>query len=248
MKVILVVDDEKESANLFSQIFRHQIASGEYSFLFALNADEALALFDRSARIDLIISDIRMPGIDGHAFVKEIRKRDDSVSIMMLSAYGDTGNYRKALLAGADDFLEKSAGHTEVRRSIAEILAKEPQRENLLRVRVVDERMTFESELMSVLDSLPFVSAELHHHLDTYRGALPPCDVVIAYQGNSQISGYELIMRYKQTYPEVRTILYADDDQLFSFDTLEIDMISLFDNQAILRITDFLESLHLRRR
>ena len=62
---ILVVDDEPDLELLVSHKFRRQIRDGEYKFLFAGDGEEALSTLEDAPEVDLILSDINMPRVDG---------------------------------------------------------------------------------------------------------------------------------------------------------------------------------------
>ena len=62
---ILVVDDEPDLEGLILQRFRRQIRDGSISFLFAHDGVEALTMFDANRDIDMVLSDINMPRMDG---------------------------------------------------------------------------------------------------------------------------------------------------------------------------------------
>ena len=110
MKYILVVDDETDVQSLFEQRFRKEIRSGEVNFEFAHSGQQALDfLRNHSDDVKLILSDINMPGMSGLdllASVKEMFKVPPPV-VMMITAYGDEGNYSRARQLGADDFFTK---------------------------------------------------------------------------------------------------------------------------------------------
>jgi CheY-like chemotaxis protein len=110
MSKILVVDDETDIKMLFEQRFRKEIKTGEMNFSFAFSGEEALKfLKNHKQEAVLILSDINMPGMSGLELLKHI-KQDFSQPppvVMMITAYGDSENYRRAIELGADDFLTK---------------------------------------------------------------------------------------------------------------------------------------------
>jgi sigma-B regulation protein RsbU (phosphoserine phosphatase) len=105
---ILVVDDEPDLELLIRQRFRKKIRDGAYEFSFAANGKEALDFVDSGKRVDVILSDINMPVMDGLTFLANLREveRDDFMTIIV-SAYGDMGNIRTAMNRGAFDFVTK---------------------------------------------------------------------------------------------------------------------------------------------
>jgi CheY-like chemotaxis protein len=107
---ILVVDDEQDVRLLFEQRFRREIRNGELFFYFSFSGEEALAfLRDHPSEVILILSDINMPGISGLELLGEIRRNNPLAPpvVMMITAYGDEENHRRALSLGANDFLTK---------------------------------------------------------------------------------------------------------------------------------------------
>ena len=107
---ILVVDDEADVQPLFLQRFRKEIKSGEVEFNFALSGEEALHfLEDHHSQVILILSDINMPGMSGLVLLEKIKHiyAVPPPIVMMITAYGDSENYTKAIQLGADDFLTK---------------------------------------------------------------------------------------------------------------------------------------------
>lgn len=107
---ILVVDDETDVQPLFLQRFRKEIKSHELEFDFATSGEEALDyLREKHSEVVLILSDINMPGMSGLDLLLHIRHDflAPPPTVMMITAYGDEENYRRAIQNGANDFLTK---------------------------------------------------------------------------------------------------------------------------------------------
>jgi CheY-like chemotaxis protein len=106
---ILVVDDEPDVAELFRQRFRREVRQGLYVLHFAYSAEEALEKLDTGIRpqIIVILSDINMPGMDGLALLREIKRRWADLPVMMVTAYGDDERRRSADEYGAAEFITK---------------------------------------------------------------------------------------------------------------------------------------------
>ncbi len=107
---ILVVDDETDIRTLFEQRFRKEIRTGEMEFAFAYSGDDALNYLNKLAHeAVLILSDINMPGMSGLELLRKIKQKFENPPpvVMMITAYGDTENYKQAMDWGADDFLTK---------------------------------------------------------------------------------------------------------------------------------------------
>ena len=104
---ILVVDDEPDVEMLIKQRFRRKIRDGGFHFEFALNGEEALAKLNNDESIDIVMSDINMPVMDGLTLLSRLRDMDRLLRTVIVSAYGDMQNIRIAMNRGAYDFLTK---------------------------------------------------------------------------------------------------------------------------------------------
>ena len=105
---ILSVDDETDLEALLTQYFRRKIRKGEYEFFFAHNGLEALMVLSKNPDIEIILSDINMPEMDGLTLLAKINEmRNPALKCVMVSAYGDMGNIRQAMNGGAFDFATK---------------------------------------------------------------------------------------------------------------------------------------------
>lgn len=116
---ILSVDDELDLEVLLTQYFRRQIRKGEYEFVFAHNGLEALQKMLETPDIDIILSDINMPEMDGLTLLGKIKElKNPALKCIMVSAYGDMGNIRSAMNKGAFDFATKPIDLEDLDRSI----------------------------------------------------------------------------------------------------------------------------------
>jgi CheY-like chemotaxis protein len=106
---ILIVDDEPDVAELFRQRFRREVRQGLYVLHFAYSAEEALEKLYTGIlpQIIVILSDINMPGMDGLALLREIKRRWADLPVMMVTAYGDDERRRRAGEHGAAEFITK---------------------------------------------------------------------------------------------------------------------------------------------
>src|SRR5262249_40121651 len=119
---ILVVDDEPDLQALILQKFRHQIHDGTMSFLFAREGVEALAALKANGDIDLVVTDINMPRMDGLSLLKKLQETEERVSTIIVSAYGDMANIRTAMNRGAFDFLTKPIDFDDLKTTIAKTI------------------------------------------------------------------------------------------------------------------------------
>ena len=106
---IMVVDDERDVAELFRQRFRRESREGIYVMHFAYSGEEALDKLGDGIEPQLIVilSDINMPGMDGLALLREIKQRRADLPVMMVTAYGDDERRRQASEYGAAEFITK---------------------------------------------------------------------------------------------------------------------------------------------
>jgi len=104
---ILFVDDEPDLEALVLQKFRRQIRDGAVAFVFAHDGIEALASIEQHPHVDMVVSDINMPRMDGLSLLQKLQEAEDKKSTIIVSAYGDMSNIRTAMNRGAFDFLTK---------------------------------------------------------------------------------------------------------------------------------------------
>jgi adenylate cyclase len=107
MAKILVVDDEADLEILVKQKFRKKIREKVYEFFFAQNGEEALQKILENPDIDIILSDINMPIMDGLTLLSRLPEANPMLKAVMVSAYGDMQNIRTAMNRGAFDFVCK---------------------------------------------------------------------------------------------------------------------------------------------
>ncbi|MCX7904140.1 MAG: response regulator [Caloramator sp.] len=109
-KRLLIVDDDRIILSILSKRYKNK----GYDCLTAQNGEEALKVFNDNKDIDLIISDFYMPGMNGDEFVKEIRKLNKNVKIIVLSGHKSESHVQRALNAGADEYVTKPFSPVEL--------------------------------------------------------------------------------------------------------------------------------------
>ncbi len=107
MPKILVVDDEADLEILIKQKFRKKIKAKEYEFVFAQDGAEALSKIKNIGDVDMVLSDINMPRMDGLTLLSHLKEEVPLVKSVIVSAYGDMTNIRTAMNRGAFDFITK---------------------------------------------------------------------------------------------------------------------------------------------
>ena len=119
---ILVVDDEPDLEPLILQRMRRNIRAGRYAFVFAHNGVEALEVLRADGDIDMVVSDINMPQMDGLTLLEQIPKVDPNIRSVIVSAYGDMRNIRTAMNRGAFDFVTKPLDFEDLQITIERTL------------------------------------------------------------------------------------------------------------------------------
>ena len=107
MVKILVADDETDLEFLIKQKFRQKIREQQYEFIFAINGNDALDKILQNPGIDIVLSDINMPEMDGLTLLSRLSESSPLIKSVMVSAYGDMENIRTAMNRGAFDFITK---------------------------------------------------------------------------------------------------------------------------------------------
>ena len=115
---ILVVDDEIDLEQLMLQKMRREVRRGRYVFEFVHNGAEALERLRKDRHIDIVLSDINMPVMDGLTLLEQIPKVNPDIRAVMVSAYGDMDNIRTAMNRGAFDFVTKPIDFTDLKVTI----------------------------------------------------------------------------------------------------------------------------------
>jgi adenylate cyclase len=118
---IVVVDDEPDLELLIVQRFRRQIREGEFDFTFVNDGVNALATLAQDPTIDMVLSDINMPRMDGLTLLSRLQERHKNLATVIVSAYGDI-NIRTAMNRGAFDFVTKPIDFDDLETTIVKTL------------------------------------------------------------------------------------------------------------------------------
>ncbi|RPA66987.1 adenylate/guanylate cyclase domain-containing response regulator [Cyclobacteriaceae bacterium YHN15] len=122
MAKILVVDDEEDLEVLIKQKFRQKIRQQEYEFVFAINGRHALEQLDLNPDVDVVLSDINMPEMDGLTLLSKLSEKNTLLKSVIVSAYGDMDNIRTAMNRGAYDFVTKPVNFSDLEITIERTL------------------------------------------------------------------------------------------------------------------------------
>jgi two-component system sensor histidine kinase ChiS len=130
---ILVVDDETDLELLINQKFRKKIKEKQLQFTFAHNGIEALEILKKDSDIDMILTDINMPQMDGLTLLGKINEISPVLRAVVVSAYGDMENIRTAMNRGSFDFLTKPVDFNDLEITINKTLSHVNQLKEALR-------------------------------------------------------------------------------------------------------------------
>jgi len=164
MAKILVADDEPDLEMLIKQKFRQKIREQKYEFIFAVNGIDALEKIRQNPDVDILLSDINMPEMDGLTLLSNLNETSPLIKAVIVSAYGDMDNIRTAMNRGAFDFITKPINFEDlsvtIEKTIRQVLQiretlKAVKENNILKM-YVDETVLnfmasheFESSLMA---------------------------------------------------------------------------------------------------
>jgi len=137
---VLLVDDEPDLEALVVQKFRRQIGEGAISFLFAHDGVEALEVLAGNGAVDMVVTDINMPRMDGLSLLAKLQAAEENLATIIVSAYGDMANIRTAMNRGASDFLTKPIDFLDLEATIAKTLRQVGEARKIRRERSEAER------------------------------------------------------------------------------------------------------------
>lgn len=152
MTKILVVDDEEDLKTLIRQRFRQKIRKGEYEFVFAENGQHALDTLLDHPDIDMVLSDINMPEMDGLTLLSRLKENHSLLKSVIVSAYDDIDNIRVAMNRGAYDFVTKPIDFKDLEITIEKTIThlattkktlQALRENNILRMYVDDSVLSF---------------------------------------------------------------------------------------------------------
>lgn len=120
----MVIDDEIATKPLFTQQFKEEIKKGLFDFVFAYSAEEGIDKLGEEVdpAAVLILSDINMPGMSGLQLLKQLKSDHPAMPVMMVTAYGDEANHKKAMAYKADGFINKPIDFAALRDKIMKLI------------------------------------------------------------------------------------------------------------------------------
>ena len=130
---VLIVDDEKDFVEMFSLRLQE---SGDKVFT-AYSGKECLDMLEKEA-IDVVVLDIKMPGMDGIETLKEIKKRHPIVEVILLTGHGAIETAVEGMKLGAYDYLLKPADTREISAKLQGARKRKDEQED--RIRKAEQR------------------------------------------------------------------------------------------------------------
>ncbi len=143
---ILLVDDEPQFERLVRQRLRQKIKAGAFKMLFASDGVAALKILQEHQGIEMVLTDINMPKMDGLMLIGEIRKAYPLLKSVVISAYGDMKNIRTAMNLGAFDFLTKPIDFQDLEKTISKTL------EEAVLLRQIEQAKALEQEKNQLIE------------------------------------------------------------------------------------------------
>jgi len=141
MKRILIVDDEAVIRDLCIRALKG------YQIVEAGNGQEALALFDKGG-IDVILTDVMMPGIDRIELLKSIKQKEPTIVVIVMTGFAEKDVILNALKADADDFISKPLNLLQLKTAVDKALVKKALKEEIATLKSLDR---LKSNFLSII-------------------------------------------------------------------------------------------------
>ncbi|MDA3972029.1 MAG: sigma-54 dependent transcriptional regulator [Desulfobulbaceae bacterium] len=170
---VLVVDDDRDMRNILAKVITRKLG---YTVQVAESADLALAIVD-TWRPDVVLTDIKMPGMDGLEFQRKLREIDSSISSIIMTGYGTVEFAVQALKDGAYDFFEKPFENDHILPAIMR---------GMERTKLVRENQQLQQQLADHPRVMGFVgrSQKMRQTMDLLR-RLAPSKATVLIRGES---------------------------------------------------------------
>lgn len=126
-KKILIIDDEKNIRNTLS----HSLESEQYEINTAVNGEDGIKKF-KEDNYNLVLLDMKMPGMDGVETLSKLKEIDRQVTVIMITAYGTVETAVESMKLGACDYLRKPFSPDEIRKVVDQVLGRQDLQEEEL--------------------------------------------------------------------------------------------------------------------
>lgn len=127
MKTILLVDDDRN----FSFMLREVLSRAGHHVIPRFDAESALSVLREGTRVDLVITDHQMPGLEGLAFMLMLRQLLPSVPVIVLTGHGSVDMYVKAMSLGVFEYISKPVSIGELTRIVTAALERPQANDHL---------------------------------------------------------------------------------------------------------------------
>jgi DNA-binding NtrC family response regulator len=122
---VLLVDDE----NAFVETMAKRLAKRDLNVAKAFGGEEALEYLAKNGDIEVVILDVKMPGMDGNETLKEIKKRHPLVEVIMLTGHATVESAIEGMKQGAMDYLMKPCEMDQLMAKVNEAVSKKRRHE-----------------------------------------------------------------------------------------------------------------------
>jgi class 3 adenylate cyclase/AmiR/NasT family two-component response regulator len=165
MAKILVADDEADLEILIKQKFRQKIREQKYEFVFAVNGNDALNKIEQHPDIDIVLSDINMPEMDGLTLLSRLGESSPLIKSVIVSAYGDMENIRTAMNRGAFDFITKPINFEDLSLTMEKTIRHVGQTRETLRAIKENNilKMYVDETVLNFMGSREFETSLMHN-------------------------------------------------------------------------------------
>ena len=178
---ILVVDDEPDLEVLVRQKFRRQVHEGRFELVFARNGAEAFEVLARDASINIVLSDINMPVMDGLTLLGKLTGLDRIIKAVIVSAYGDMQNIRIAMNRGAFDFVTKPIDFQDleitINRTLDEILALKRSLQDRAQLNALQQELNIAARIQQSILPRVFPAFPERTEFDLFAAMTPAKEV-----------------------------------------------------------------------
>jgi putative nucleotidyltransferase with HDIG domain len=159
---ILIVDDEEMVRDLLSSALQQE----NYVCHLAANVDQAFEVLG-NCRIDLVISDIMMPGRSGVDLLRDLKKVDPDIAVLMITGLSDMNTAMECIHLGAADYITKPFGVTRIVLTVRNLIQK-----RCLEIEKKNYQISLEFKVMEQTEQLRRTMTELRNSYDSTLTAL----------------------------------------------------------------------------
>jgi DNA-binding NtrC family response regulator len=205
---VLVVDDDRKIRTLLLDT----LSALGYKTLGAEDGEEALALLEKQ-KPDVVISDIKMPKLNGLSLLRNIKNKDPKIPVLMITGYNFTYTRDQALDSGADGFLVKPFRIGKIEELMQSVLGiKDPSNEErpykLKKILIVEDDEILRNMLSETLTSLDYFPIGVEDgHKALAQLETQDFDLVISDIRMPKMDGITLLKNVKEMAPQLPVVL-----------------------------------------